>query len=260
MNNFRPTYNSNKSLIHLHPFESVPIKGDYFILFFLYVSYSQSHIAINNNQSPIPSLTGSLSRVLFQPYNPLWLRCPRTGVYNFPSHLEDIHPPEEFAFDRLPPYLTSSKDEELIKFTKINSCRYLGSTSTMTGVLAHLHFMLTNWKNVNFETLSEELINMPAGFSSATKLPSAIILKKVSSDDGNIYAIDKDKTYDVDEDNVLLWVGTQLEKQLTMHPDEFSGLLRKNPITQTVLNRREEREAYHYSKVSELFLKKINYY
>ena len=33
VNNFRPTDNSNKSLIHLHPFESIPIKGDYFILF-----------------------------------------------------------------------------------------------------------------------------------------------------------------------------------------------------------------------------------
>ena len=48
---------------------------------------------------------------------------------------------------------------------------------------------------------------------------------------------------------MLLWVGTQLEKQLTMDPEEFSGLLRANPLTDAVKSKMNEREAYHYSKV-----------
>lgn len=94
----------------------------------------------------------------------------------------------------------------------------------------------------------------PNDFSYANKLPAAIILRKIddaSTDSENkpVYAIDKDKSYDVEEDNVLLWVGTQLEKQLTMDPEEFSGLLRTNPMTSAVEKKMNEREAYHYSKV-----------
>lgn len=91
-------------------------------------------------------------------------------------------------------------------------------------------------------------------FSYSTKLPGAIVLRKIDQESSEtteepIYAIDKDKSYDLEEDNVLLWVGTQLEKQLTMPTDEFSGLLRANPITDAVKEKMSEREAYHYSKV-----------
>ncbi|TIA90056.1 hypothetical protein E3P99_01762 [Wallemia hederae] len=205
---------------------------------------------IKVDQPRIPTLLPTLRRVLFQPSHPVWLRCPRTGVYSFPSHIEDIHPPEEFAFDRLPPYMTSSKDEELIQLTKKHKCRYLGSTSSMTAVLSHIHFLLTNWKPLNYESLSEEFQGLPNDYSFSNKLPAAIILRKVDDADGkSVYAIDKDKSYDIEEDNVLLWVGTQLEKQLTMDPEEFSGLLRANPLTDAVKSKMNEREAYHYSKV-----------
>ncbi|TIC23059.1 Pet127-domain-containing protein [Wallemia mellicola] len=144
--------------------------------------------------------------------------------------------------------------KDLIELTKKQKCRYLGSTSSMTSVLSHIHFLLTNWKPVNFESLSEDFQGMSDNFSYSTKLPGAIVLRKVGQESSEtteepIYAIDKDKSYDLEEDNVLLWVGTQLEKQLTMPTDEFSGLLRANPITDTVKEKMTEREAYHYSKV-----------
>ncbi|EOR01947.1 hypothetical protein J056_003623 [Wallemia ichthyophaga EXF-994] len=220
-----------------------------------------NHISgVKVDQPRIPTLVSALQRVLFQPSHPVWLRCPRTGVYSFPSHLEDINPPEEFAFDRLPPYMTSSKDKDLIDLTKKQNCRYLGSTSSMTSVLSHIHFLLTNWKPVNYESLSEGFQGLPNDFSYANKLPAAIILRKIddaSTDSENkpVYAIDKDKSYDVEEDNVLLWVGTQLEKQLTMDPEEFSGLLRTNPMTSAVEKKMNEREAYHYSKANKILMR-----
>ena len=78
---------------------------------------------------PIATLAHKLDRVLFKSVDPIpycvplshstlspgvhWLQEPRSGVYNFTPWLQNIPDVNEFAFERLPPFVKSSRDEVL---------------------------------------------------------------------------------------------------------------------------------------------------
>jgi hypothetical protein len=78
-------------------------------------------------QNPIATLAHGLDRVLFKcvhwncsyvqvlTWNPSpgvqWLQDPRSQVYGFTTWLEKIIPVKNFAFERLPPFLPSSRDQ-----------------------------------------------------------------------------------------------------------------------------------------------------
>ena len=75
---------------------------------------------------PIAALSHKLDRVLFKSAKPLsccvplshltfspgvhWLQEPRSGVYNFTPWLQNVPDVNEFAFERLPPFVKSSRD------------------------------------------------------------------------------------------------------------------------------------------------------
>ena len=85
-----------------------------------------------------------------------WLRDPETDEYNFSRTLENIPQPDQFAFDRLPGFVPSSQDEALIAYARKNKCKYIGSTSSLTGILAQIYLLLSEEKLVNLENLSED--------------------------------------------------------------------------------------------------------
>ena len=125
-------------------------------------------------QVPISTLAHGLDRVLFKwvksffspfviAFTHSWsfspgvhyLQDPRSRVFNFDPFLRDICPPREFDFDALGiPYILPSKDKNLQDLAKKTSSKYCGSTSSMTGVLSHVYFLISSWKPVNISTLS----------------------------------------------------------------------------------------------------------
>lgn len=89
---------------------------------------------------PVARLAHSLDRVLFNP-GVHFLRDPRTGVYNFMrATLEHVPKIEEFMFDKLPQYVTSSRDETLKEIAKSQERRFVGSTSSTVGMLCQVRF------------------------------------------------------------------------------------------------------------------------
>ena len=67
---------------------------------------------LNIEQLPVPSLSYGLDRVLFNPgVTPL--QDQHSRVYNFDPFLQDIMPVEEFDFNALKEYKTSSQDSTL---------------------------------------------------------------------------------------------------------------------------------------------------
>lgn len=140
---------------------------------------------------PVPMLSYGLDRVLFNPgiYR---LQDPRSLVYNFDPYLEKIMPVDEFDFDALSEYKTSSKDEELLALTKRLGSKFTGSTSSMSGVLQHFHFLLSSFRKLNQNMLSREFPEPSVRFSKITLGPSAVFLRYK---DG-LYAIDADKSFD----------------------------------------------------------------
>lgn len=87
---------------------------------------------------PIATLAHGLDRVLFNP-GVHFLRDPRSGVYNFPpTTLESVPRLEDFEFEKLPAYITSSKDEALLALAVKEGKTWVGSTSTSVGMLCQV--------------------------------------------------------------------------------------------------------------------------
>ena len=132
----------------------------------------------------------------------MYLQDPRSLVYNFDPYLENIMPIEEFDYDALYEYITSSRDTVLVDMAQNCGAKYVGSTSSMTAVLSQFHFLLSVWRPVNISMLSTFFTNHHTTFTGLTRAPAGIFLRYKG--DG-IYAIDADKMYDTNE-TVLSWL------------------------------------------------------
>ncbi|KAI1429520.1 Pet127-domain-containing protein [Xylaria sp. FL1777] len=140
-----------------------------------------SLVPINTSQPIVPNLSYGLERVLFNP-GVYQLQDSRSRVYNFDPYLSEI----------MPQYVTSSKDKTLISIAKENQKKYTGSTSSMTSMLAHFHYLLSSWREVNVSMLSRSIVPESVQYTRIMKAPAATFLHWK---DGT-YAIDADKEFD----------------------------------------------------------------
>lgn len=201
----------------------------------------------------VAKLSHGLDRVLFNP-GIHWLRDQRTGIYNYDPHLRHVLDVDLFDYSALPPYLTSSRDQELLDITKQQEKRYCGSTSSMTGLLSHCYYLLSRWKEPELKGFSPSFQDMPTGFSEGAKLPASIMLRYQP---GGFYAIDADKSTDGEQDNtnyVLTSLGKSLEKFLTASPEEYAMYERVNSWKLSE-EERNQPEAYHYAETSKLLMR-----
>lgn len=132
----------------------------------------------------------------------MYLRDPRSLVYNVDPYLENIMPMEEFDYDALYEYITSSRDETLVEMAKTSGATFVGSTSSMTAVLSHFHFLLSTWRPVNIDMLSTQYASQFRSFTAISRAPAGIFLRYKGN---GVYAIDADKMYDTEE-TVLSWL------------------------------------------------------
>lgn len=202
--------------------------------------------AVDVEVPPIPMLSYGLDRVLFNPgiYR---LQDPRSMVYNFDPYLEKIMSVDEFDFSALSEYKTSSKDEDLLALTQRLGTKFTGSTSSMSGVLQHFHFLLSNFRPLNHEMLSRQFPQPSEKFSKITEGPSAVFLRWK---DG-IYAIDADKGFD--SPNIMSWLGHSLEKLLTVERQEFEKYRRSS--TEETPGEDQSSRCYHYSKLGNFLMR-----
>lgn len=195
---------------------------------------------------PVPMLAYGLDRVLFNP-GVYRLQDPRSRVYNFDPYLERIMPAHEFDFKALSEYKTSSKDQGLLALTKNIGAKFTGSTSSMSGILQHFHFVLSNFRKLNHDMLSRQFPDPSPNFSKITLGPSTVFLRHK---DG-IYAIDADKSYD--RPNIMSWLGHSLEKLLTTERSEFERYRRSNP--EQAPTEDNSSRCYHYSKQGNIMMR-----
>ena len=195
----------------------------------------------------VPSLSFDLSRVLFNP-GVYQLQDPRSRVFNFSPYLQRILPVSEFNFDALNEYITSSRDSSLRDLGLKHQKKYLGSSSSMTGILTHFHFLLSAWRPINVKTLSQSFTDPLRSFTQYQRGPSAIFLRW---QDG-IYAVDADKEYD--SANILMSLGKSMEKLLTLEEEDFERY-RKSAQGQGVAPPRPQPEVYHYTESGDFLLR-----
>ncbi|KAJ7459785.1 RNA processing-related protein, mitochondrial RNA degradation [Mycena latifolia] len=202
-------------------------------------------LAPTSEHKPIATLEHGLERVLFNP-GVHWLQDPRSRVYNFPPHLENIPKVTEFAFERLPGFIKSSRDEDLRSLAKRQNRMFAGSTSSLTGMLGHCYFLISEHKAVDISSLSQHFQNEDKNFTPGQRMPTSVLF---NYQDG-VYSIDSDS--EDSSKNILTWLGTLLEKFVTMSKQEFATYLRSTPPVGDVVED-PMREAYRYAK-SEKFV------
>ncbi|KAL7625502.1 hypothetical protein AAE478_004722 [Parahypoxylon ruwenzoriense] len=202
---------------------------------------------IEADRPPVPCLSYGLDRVLFNP-GVCYLQDPRSRVYNFDPYLSEIMPIQEFDFNALKQYVTSSKDSNLIRIAKEQNKKYTGSTSSMTSMLSHFHYLLSSWREINTSMLSRCIVPDSVQFTRILRGPAAIFLHWK---DGT-YAIDADKEYDTA--NILSMLGKSMEKLLTLSKEDYERYRHVNSDQITEEERNAE-EAFHYTGFGDFMMR-----
>ncbi|KAF2652341.1 Pet127-domain-containing protein [Lophiostoma macrostomum CBS 122681] len=195
---------------------------------------------------PVPKLSHGLDRVLFNS-GVYRLQDPRSRVYNFDPYLEKIMPVTEFDFNALSEYKTSSKDSDLLTMNQRLGTKFTGSTSSMSGVLQHFHFLLSGFRDLNHDMLSRKFPLSNKKFSKITLGPSAIFLRWK----GGRYAIDADKSFD--SPNLMSWLGHSLEKLLTNSKEDFEKYRRSSP--EAAPSEDDSGKCFHYTRLGNFLMR-----
>jgi len=196
----------------------------------------------------IPRLSYDLSRVLFNP-GVYQLQDPRSRVWNFDPYLGKIIPVSEFNFDALNKYITSSQDDTLREMAMKNGTRYTGSTSSMSGVLSHFHYLLSDFRPLKMSTMSRSFKEDHDSFTKLQKGPNAIFLRWRNG----TYAIDADKEFD--SANILMGIGRSMEKLLTSEKNEFEMYRKTAESDKIPQPETQEGEAYHYTQLGKFLVR-----
>ena len=199
--------------------------------------------------SEVPKLCHDLSRVLFNP-GVYQLQDPRSRVWNFDPYLGNLMPVSEFNYDALNKYITSSEDVHLREVAQQRGKRYIGSTSSMSGILSHFHFLLSAFRDLTLTNLSRGFDDGgQTQFTKIQKGPAAIFLRYR---DG-VYAVDADKEFD--SANILMSLGRSMEKLLTSDKEEFERYRRSEDSEKDAQMKSSQPEAYHYSGLAQFLLR-----
>ncbi|ORX36075.1 mitochondrial protein Pet127-domain-containing protein [Kockovaella imperatae] len=202
------------------------------------------HMVVNRLRS---NLTGI-------PFSPgiHFMQDPRTGVYNFdPNQLHQVPSPEEFAYDRVAPYSKPSTHKELANLAEKASCTYAGSTSTLTKAFSQIYFLISRDRGVNIKQFSGHFTTERTDFSFGCQLPACLEVTK--NPENGVWYVDNDKSVDVD--NILADYGVIMEKMLTLEPEEFAKLLKKNPGEPNAQQQDVSTEAFYYQHGAKLMMR-----
>ncbi|KAF1813530.1 Pet127-domain-containing protein [Eremomyces bilateralis CBS 781.70] len=201
---------------------------------------------IDIGSSDAPGLAHGLDRVLFNP-GVYYLQDPRSRVYNFDPYLQKIMPAKEFNYGALTKYIVPSKDMTLAHLAKERNLRYYSSSSNMTSILEHLHFLLSQWRELNFSMLSKKFETTSKKFSKFSRGPTTVFLRWKNG----VYAVDKSK--DGQTPNIFGLLGHSLEKLLVLPADDYETYRRTSPALSKGVD--EVPEGYHFSSSDKILLR-----
>lgn len=172
------------------------------------------------------------------------------GAADGAQYLERIHQPEEIEWDNIAPFVTSSRDVGLLELTRKHRCQYMGSTSSMTGILSHIYFAMSNFQPVNVGILGERWRKDLNTFSNASRWAQQVYAR---SREGGVIAFDSVQEKQPDN-KILLDLGKTLERFVTMERDTFESLLVKQMLVEGAQDPWSE-SAYNYMKAGPFFLR-----
>lgn len=124
----------------------------------------------------------------------------------------------EINEDIIAPYYSPGKDENLRRLTRKYGCEYLMSTSTVSSVLSHIYYAISNHKSPHFSGLSQAFDNEPLKFMVSQRKPNTVFLTQI---DKKLFSLDGDDGFEAKQNIVLMKMGKYMEKMMTTEADEF---------------------------------------
>jgi Mitochondrial protein Pet127 len=110
--------------------------------------------------------------------------------------------------------------------------KYLMSTSTITAMLNHIYYAISNFKSPHFSGLSESYDHEPLKFMLSQRKPNTIFLRQLPTDNGSdLFSIDSDSGFTESSNEVLLKMGKYMEKMFTTDADYFNKHFVLDPTT-----------------------------
>jgi hypothetical protein len=185
------------------------------------------------------------------------------GVDRFPSYLKNIHQPNEIRTENYCVFVTPSQDEKLHAYAEKENSLFTSSTSSLTGVLSQIYFLLSNYKPTysNYLKMFQYEKNPKAfQFTAFTKKPVLISLKKKK----NVYSINSDKaihcesivnklyTISSSEETILSELGKSMENMLCMTHTEFDEFFLKSSNQQKEYS---QHNFYRYFKFNNFLIR-----
>jgi len=79
----------------------------------------------------------------------------------------------------IPPYYPPSEDKKLLQIADELNSKFVMSTSTITSVLAHMYFAMSNYKSPHFSNLSYHFDKEPLKFMISQRKPNCVFLKMI---------------------------------------------------------------------------------
>lgn len=201
---------------------------------------------------PIPRLAHGLDRILFNP-SVHWLQDPTSGVYNYTPQIQSIPLLKSFDFEGITPFVPSSQDTTLRAVAKDQKKQFTGSTSSLTFLLTHIYYLISRKQKPDISYLSSAFNGAITTRTTGMLTPGSIWINYDKATE--TYAFDSSKGPDahdkfgVERKNVLMWMGTMLEKFLTLRPKVFNTLVKQASGNTDVGARAQvpKEEAYQYS-------------
>lgn len=130
------------------------------------------------------------------------------------------------------------------------------STSTITSVMAHLYFAMSNYKSPHFTNLSPPYDTEPLKFMVTQRKPNTVFLRMIDSQ-SKLYAVDGDKGFESEPSNiVLLKMGKYMEKMVQNEADDFRGRYLIDP--ETGKSRKppiDDVDYFKFSKINKMLLR-----
>lgn len=130
------------------------------------------------------------------------MQDPRSRVYNFDPYLQEIPPVNDFAFDLLEGFTPTSKDRDVAGLARRHNKLFSGSTSSLSGMLCHIYFLLSADRMVDTTTLSRQFQKSRRTFTPGQRMPSTVLFHYK---DGQ-YAIDNAGENGESSKNILTWL------------------------------------------------------
>lgn len=96
------------------------------------------------------------------------------------------------------------------------------STSTITSIMNHIYYAISNYKSPHFNGLTESYDHEPMKFMLSQRKPNTIFLKQIAQNGKTVYAIDGDSGFTEQSNIVLLKMGKYMEKMFTTDADVFN--------------------------------------